>query len=32
MNSAADMGGMLIVPDVTFHASSQITNIEDTGH
>ena len=31
MNSAADMGGMLILPDVTtVHASPPITNIGDT--
>ena len=31
MNSAADMGGMFIVPGVIVHASSQIINIGDTG-
>ena len=31
MNSAADMGGMFIVPDVTVHVSLQIIIIGDTG-
>ena len=31
MNSAADMGGMFIVPGVTICASLQIINIGDTG-